>query len=230
MCTTAIQFPLHALMLLRICLLPAHIRYCCLLPAACCLLPAACCLLQLLQQQQQQQQQPAAAATRSSSSNPQQQQQQQPASDSVDAGWCIMPVVPDYVVPTSRRDVRQQELVPARSPAQRHRRLSRRRSTDPGGSSASAACPAAARCAQRCRSRLTEPLWQLAPRYRRPPPILGHCRGHAERRARRCGPGSGFYSASGTIAPIYGRHPLKESLNNMHHCPGHHSRFGTTAV
>ena len=53
-----------------------------------------------------------------------------------------------------------------------------------GGSSASAACPAAAK---RCRSRLTEPLWQLAPRYRRPPPILGHCRGRAERRARRCG-------------------------------------------
>ena len=64
-----------------------------------------------------------------------------------------------------------------------------------GGSSASAACPAAA---QRCRSRrLTEPLRQLAPRYRRPPPILGHCRGRGERRARRCGAGSGFYSASG---------------------------------
>ena len=72
-----------------------------------------------------------------------------------------------------------------------------------GGSSASAACPAAA---QRCRSRrLTEPLRQLAPRYRRPPPTLGHCRGRAERRARRCGAGSGFYSASGTISPIYGR-------------------------
>eukprot|EP01046_Picozoa_sp_COSAG06_P019916 COSAG06_NODE_1437_length_9464_cov_98.879445_2_plen_184_part_00 len=63
-------------------------------------------------------------------------------------------------------------------------------------------CPAAAK---RCRSRLTEPLWQLAQRYRRPPPILGHCRGRAERRARCCGAGSGFYSASGTIAPIYGR-------------------------
>ena len=72
-----------------------------------------------------------------------------------------------------------------------------------GGSSASAACPAAA---QRCRSRrLTEPLRQLAPRYRRPLPILGHCRGRAERRARRCGAGSGFYSASGTISPIFGR-------------------------
>ena len=72
-----------------------------------------------------------------------------------------------------------------------------------GGSSASAACPAAA---QRCRSRrLTEPLRQLAPRYRRPPPTLGHYRGRAERRARRCGAGSGFYSASGTIPPIYGR-------------------------
>ena len=68
-----------------------------------------------------------------------------------------------------------------------------------GGSSASAACPAAA---QRCRSRrLTEPLRQLAPRYRRPPTTLGHCRGRAERRARRCGAGSGFYSASGTIPP-----------------------------
>ena len=72
-----------------------------------------------------------------------------------------------------------------------------------GGSSASAACPAAA---LRCRSRrLTEPLRQLAPRYRRPPPTLGHCRGRGERRARRCGAGSGFYSASGTISPIYGR-------------------------
>ena len=80
-----------------------------------------------------------------------------------------------------------------------------------GGSSASAACPAAA---QRCRSRrLTEPLRQLAPRYRRPPPTLGHCRGRAERRARRCGAGSGFYSASGTISPIYSRSP--RLLNNI---------------
>jgi hypothetical protein len=80
-----------------------------------------------------------------------------------------------------------------------------------GGSSASAACPAAA---QRCRSRrLTEPLRQLAPRYRRPPPTLGHCRGRAERRARRCGAGSGFYSASGTISPIYGR--SSRLLNNI---------------
>ena len=83
-----------------------------------------------------------------------------------------------------------------------------------GGSSASAACPAAA---QRCRSRLPEPLWQLAPRYRRPPPILGHCRGRAERRARRCGAGSGFYSASGTISPIYSR--SSRLLNNIY-CPG----------
>ena len=84
-----------------------------------------------------------------------------------------------------------------------------------GGSSASAACPAAA---QRCRSRrLTEPLRQLAPRYRRPPPILGHCRGRAERRARRCGAGSGFYSASGTISPIYSR--SSRLLNNIY-CPG----------
>jgi hypothetical protein len=75
----------------------------------------------------------------------------------------------------------------------------------------SAACPAAA---QRCRPRLTEPLWQLAPRYRRPPPILGHCRGRAERRARRCGAGSGFYSASGTIAPTYGR-PQRLLNNNI---------------
>ena len=89
-----------------------------------------------------------------------------------------------------------------------------------GGSSASAACPAAA---LRCRSRrLTEPLRQLAPRYRRPPPTLGHCRGRAERRARRCGAGSGFYSASGTISPIYGR-------SEQYLCPGHHSRFGTTS-
>jgi hypothetical protein len=91
-----------------------------------------------------------------------------------------------------------------------------------GGSSASAACPAAA---QRCRSRrLTEPLRQLAPRYRRPPPTLGHCRGRAERRARRCGAGSGFYSASGTISPIYGRSKIAE----QYLCPGHHSRFGTS--
>eukprot|EP01046_Picozoa_sp_COSAG06_P087117 COSAG06_NODE_33645_length_486_cov_2.005168_1_plen_136_part_01 len=54
---------------------------------------------------------------------------------------------------------------------------------------------------QRCRSRrLTEPLRQLALRYRRPPPIPGYYRGRAERRARRCGAGSGFYSASGTIS------------------------------
>ena len=79
-----------------------------------------------------------------------------------------------------------------------------------GGPSESAACPAAA---LRCRSRrLTEPLRQLAPRYRRPPPTLGHCRGRGERRARRCGAGSGFYSASGTISPIYGRQKKKKSV------------------
>ena len=84
-----------------------------------------------------------------------------------------------------------------------------------GGSSASAACPAAA---QRCRSRrLTEPLRQLALRYRRPPPTLGHYRGRAERRARRCGAGSGFYSASGTISPLYSR--SSRLLNNIY-CPG----------
>ena len=81
-----------------------------------------------------------------------------------------------------------------------------------GGSSASAACPAAA---QRCRSRrLTEPLRQLALRYRRPPPTLGHYRGRAERRARRCGAGSGFYSASGTISPLYSR--SSRLLNNIY--------------
>ena len=70
---------------------------------------------------------------------------------------------------------------------------------------------------QRCRSRrLTEPLRQLALRYRRPPPTLGHERGPAERRARRCGARSGFYSASGTISPIYGHRPVGQShrINN----------------
>ena len=74
--------------------------------------------------------------------------------------------------------------------------------------------PAAGCVAQRprrCRSRrLTEPLRQLALRYRRPPPIPGYYRGRAERRARRCGAGSGFYSASGTISPIYGRSKEKK--------------------
>jgi hypothetical protein len=92
-----------------------------------------------------------------------------------------------------------------------------------GGSSASAACPAAA---QRCRSRLTEPLRQLAPRYRRPHPTLGHCGGRAERRARRCSAGSGFYSASGTTSPIYGRH--EELLKNIiAPCITPYSRFMT---
>jgi hypothetical protein len=78
--------------------------------------------------------------------------------------------------------------------------------------------PAAAVPAQRCRSRrLTEALRQLALRYRRPPPTLGHYRGRAERRARRCGAGSGFYSASGTISPIYSR--SSRLLNNIY-CPG----------
>ena len=73
------------------------------------------------------------------------------------------------------------------------------------------------RSPQRCRSRrLTEPLRQLALRYRRPPPTLGHYRGRAERRARRCGAGSGFYSASGAISPIYGHRPVGRShrINN----------------
>ena len=74
------------------------------------------------------------------------------------------------------------------------------------------------RSPQRCRSRrLTEPLRQLALRYRRPPPTLGHYRGRAERRARRCGAGSGFYSASGTISPLYSR---SSSLLNNIYCPG----------
>ena len=71
------------------------------------------------------------------------------------------------------------------------------------------------RSPQRCRSRrLTEPLRQLALRYRRPPPTLGHYRGRAERRARRCGAGSGFYSASGTISPLYSR--SSRLLNNIY--------------
>ena len=54
-----------------------------------------------------------------------------------------------------------------------------------GGSSASGRC--VAQRPRRCRSRrLTEPLRQLAQRYRRPPPIPGYYRGRAERRARRC--------------------------------------------
>ena len=74
------------------------------------------------------------------------------------------------------------------------------------------------RSPQRCRSRrLTETVRQLALRYRRPPPTLGHYRGRAERRARRCGAGSGFYSASGTISPLYSR--SSRLLNNIY-CPG----------
>ena len=73
-----------------------------------------------------------------------------------------------------------------------------------GGSSASGRC--VAQRPRRCRSRrLTEPLRQLALRYRRPPPIPGYYRGRAERRARRCGAGSGFYSASGAISPGTGQ-------------------------
>ena len=78
-----------------------------------------------------------------------------------------------------------------------------------GGSSASGRC--VAQRPRRCRSRrLTEPLRQLALRYRRSPHIPGYYRGRAERRARRCGAGSGFYSASGTISPIYGRSKEKK--------------------
>ena len=113
------------------------------------------------------------------------------------------------------RDARSQALSLLSEPAAKERLIR----GDPGIDNfsevvlnlGSAACPAAA---QRCRPRLTEPLWQLASRYRRPPPILGHCRGRAERRARRCGAGSGFYSARGTIAPTYGR-PQRLLDNNI---------------
>ena len=71
--------------------------------------------------------------------------------------------------------------------------------------------------AHRCRSRrLTEPLRQLALRYRRPPPTLGHYRGRAERRARRCGRRKRlFYSASGTMDRRERQSPVRIPVQQM---------------